>query len=441
MRRVIEQLDVRRPQVYVEAAIMEVALNESRDVGINAYAGLPTPTPGLGNAGLGILANEGGRQLFVDSAKLAASQQVLDSVNNASRADASTVTPLVDAASNLGSMLGLLAFRGPSFGKEQFGFPVPSIGATLQLLQTNSNVDILSTPHLMTTDNEKAEISVGQKVPVVRGIQTTAGAGALGFGGLQNVQAEDVKLKFTITPHVNASGEVRLEIEQEVSDLGGEVKIGNGLTQPIITSRTVKTTVVAGDQQTVVIGGLISDRKQDAESKVPFLGDLPIIGWLFKTWSADKAKTNLLIVLTPYIVRGNEDYHRIYEKKLAERKEFVEAYFTDSRSYDPYIDYDKKTGPLGLLVQEISTESQRLENGGPGVGGEVPVGVSFPNVKKPDPTAPPAPDHGARVLEDLSDDGGAPPPANVPPAPVTPTPLPPPPVIEGAPPAPAPGGG
>ncbi len=369
LKSVIDKLDVRRPQVFVEAAIMEVGITQDRSVGLNAYAS--TPVPGLGSTpGIGIIANEGGRQLFQDSAKVVAGQQVLQELAASNRLDATNIQPVVDAATSISSLLGFLSFVGPSVEVIP-GLSLPSVGAVLNLLQSNTNVDILSTPHIMTTDNEKAEISVGERVPVVRGIAPVSGAGALGFGGLQQVAYEDVKLKFSITPHVNSNGEVRIELEQEVSDLGGQVSVGNGLTQPIITNRNVKNTVVAKDQQTIAIAGLISDRKSDTESKIPFFGDIPIVGWLFKTWKDNKAKSNLLIVLTPYIVRDDEDFRKIYERKMAERKAFVEAYFSDGRIYNPYIDYDKKTGPLGSLVHTIDYEMEKLENGGKGHGEEL----------------------------------------------------------------------
>lgn len=406
LKTVIEKLDTRRPQVFVEAAIMEVALNQNRSVGLNAYASTPVPT--VGGTGIGIIANEGGRQLFQDSAKAVAGQQALAALIADGRLDGNTVGPVVDAASNLSSLLGFLAFQGP--GVEVIpGLTLPSVGAVLNLLQSNANVDILSTPHIMTTDNEKAEISVGQRVPVVRGI-APAGAGGLGLGGLQQVAYEDVKLKFSITPHVNSIGEVRIELEQEVSDLGGQVSVGNGLTQPIITNRTVKNVVVAKDQQTIAIAGLISDRKGDTESKIPFFGDIPIIGWLFKTWSDNKSKTNLLIVLTPYIVRDDSDFRKIYERKMKERREFVEAYFSDARVYNPYIDYDKKTGPLGELVRAVDYEMEKIENGGKGHGEQliVPGEASFKGGRQiggheseseaVTGDAPPAPDGGASEL-------------------------------------------
>ncbi len=414
LRKVIDQLDVRRPQVYVEAAIMEVAINQNRNVGLNAYASTPVPT--VGGTGIGIVANEGGRQLFQDSAKLVTGLKLLE--QNANRLDGASLPAAVDATSNFGALLGFLSFQGPAVEIVP-GLSLPSVGATLNLLQSNANVDILSTPHIMTTDNEKAEISVGQRVPVVRGIAPVGGAGALGIGGLQQVAYEDVKLKFSITPHVNSDGEVRIELEQEVSDLGGQVSVGNGLTQPIITNRSVKNTVVARDQQTIAIAGLISDRKSDTESKIPFFGDIPIVGWLFKTWGDTKSKTNLLIVLTPYIVRSDDDFRKIYERKMLERRQFVDAYFSDARVYNPYVDYDKKTGPLGEIDRTIHYEMDRIENGGAGHGeeliGPMHTGISTGREAKGAPGAAPAP--GDEPGTDAPDDAPEPDAAEAPPPP------------------------
>lgn len=376
LARVIEELDVRRPQVFVEAAIMEVALTQDRRVGLNAYVAAPVPIPGSDTPGIAIAANEGGKQIFQSSAKVATGLQLLQQLAEDNRLDATAAQQGLELVNDLSSLIGVAGFIGPSVpiltdANGDALVSLPSVSTVLNLLQSNANVDILSTPHLMTTDNEKAELSVGQRVPVVRGFTPAGGAGALGFGGLQQVAYEDVKLKFALTPHVNADNEIRIELEQEVSDLGGQVSVGNGLTQPIITNRNVKNTVVAKDQQTIVIAGLIQDRKGDTESKVPFFGDIPIIGWLFKTWSDNKQKTNLLVLLTPYIVRDEDDFRKIYERKMKERKDFVDAYFSDARVYNPYIDYDKKNGPLGELLRQYDWEMGKIENGGAGHGEEL----------------------------------------------------------------------
>jgi general secretion pathway protein D len=381
IRSVVDQLDVRRPQVFVEAAILEIALNQNRNVGLSAYGSSPVDLPIPGTAGPGILtfANEGGKSLFGQGAKVASGIALLQALERSGRLDQGSAQLGLSLIDSLSSSIGLFSFTGPAITliEDSAGNPVvsfPSVGAVVNLLQGNSNVDILSTPHVMTTDNEKAEISVGDRVPVVKGFQPIGGAGALGFGGLQNVAYEDVKLKFTITPHVNADNEVRVELEQEVSDIAGFVTIPNGGNQPIISSRTVKSVVVTGDQRTVVIGGLMQDKKSDSESKVPFFGDIPIIGWLFKNWSDTSKKTNLVLLLTPYIVRSEDDFRKIYDLKMKERQAFIDAYFTDARRYDPYIDYTRKSGPLAKLLQAMDLEMKRIENGGPGLDGEVLVG-------------------------------------------------------------------
>jgi general secretion pathway protein D len=381
LRAVVDQLDVRRPQVFVEAAILEIALNQNRDIGLSAYGSSPVDLPIPGTEGPGILtfANEGGKALFGQGARVASGIALLQALERSGRLDQSSAALGLELVNSLSQSIGLFSFTGPAITliEDSAGNPVvsfPSVGAVVNLLQGNSNVDILSTPHVMTTDNEKAEITVGDRIPVVKGFSPAGGGGALGFGGLQNVAYEDVKLKFTITPHVNADNEVRVELEQEVSDIAGFVAIPNGGNQPIISSRTVKSVIVTGDQRTVVIGGLMQDKKSESESKVPFFGDIPIIGWLFKNWSDTSKKTNLVLLLTPYIVRSEEDFRKIYDLKMKERQAFIDAYFTDARRYDPFIDYQRKTGPLAKLVQAMDHEMKRIENGGPGIEGEMLVG-------------------------------------------------------------------
>lgn len=430
LQRVIEQLDVRRPQVFVEAAIMEVALTQDRRVGLNAYVAAPVPIPGSDTPGIAIAANEGGKQIFQSSAKVATGLQLLQQLAEDNRLDAAAAQQGLELVNDLSSLIGVAGFIGPSVPilTDTNGdalVSLPSVSTVLNLLQTNANVDILSTPHLITTDNEKAELSVGQRVPVVRGFTPAGGAGALGFGGMQQVAYEDVKLKFSITPHVNADDEIRIELEQEVSDLGGQVSVGNGLTQPIITNRTVKNTLVAKDQQTIVVAGLIQDRKSDTESKVPFFGDIPLIGWLFKTWSDTKQKTNLLVMLTPYVVRDDDDFQKIYERKMKERRDFVDAYFSDARVYNPYVDYDKKTGPLGELVRQVQWENDKIENGGAGHGEELigpEVGIKPRKIGGEDGgdgRGPPERDGGDAPLPDGAADGTStdPPPPPPPPPP------------------------
>ncbi len=244
---------------------------------------------------------------------------------------------------------------------------IPAFGVMFQALQNNNNVNTLSSPHILTTDNEEAEIIVGQNIP----FQGAFVGG--GFGGLAgaaggdtasalssfmpsvSVQRQDVALKLKLTPHVNDSDMVRLELEQEVSDIAS--KNFNGLG-PSTSKRTVKTVVVVRDQQTVVIGGLMGTKNIDSVSKVPLLGDIPILGYFFKHTNKTLQKTNLLIVLTPYVIRDQSDLRRIFKKKLEERREFIERYTNFKyQELGTDIDFRHKRG----LLAEINSVGAHAE--------------------------------------------------------------------------------
>jgi general secretion pathway protein D len=325
LRKVIRKLDLPRRQVFIEAYIMEVSLNKSRKLGFAYHGGGTTDGDpqsiifgGVQHGGLGSLA----------------------------------VDPLSLMGLAVGARGALIEGSGELTG---LGADIPGFGVFFQALQTNGDVNVLSSPHLLTTDNEEAEISVGQNVPfqggfLGGGLASAAGAAGGNLGSLVqgvSVQRQDVALKLKLTPHVNESDMVRLELEQEVSDIAD--KNFNGLG-PATSKRTVKTTVVVRDQQTVVIGGLMRDRITTSVSKVPLLGDLPILGYLFKHKSRDVQKTNLLIVLTPYVIRDQSDLRRIFKKKLRDRREFIERY-TSFDTHDPAheIDYRHKRGVLSEI--------------------------------------------------------------------------------------------
>ncbi len=230
----------------------------------------------------------------------------------------------------------------------------------LQALQTNNDVNVLSTPHILTTDNQEASILVGQNVPFQGGFTGVPGVGGTGgsatFTPVVSVQRQDVALKLTITPHVNESDYVRLELNQEVSDIVSENFNGLG---PATSKRTAKTTVVVRDQQTVVIGGLVSDRTRLTIQKVPLLGDIPLLGWLFKTERKSVQKTNLLIILTAYIVKDIGDFRRIFEKKMEERREFVERYTAfQHEDLEQEIDYNRKRG----MLEEINQSAREADS-------------------------------------------------------------------------------
>ena len=340
LRRVIKQLDIPRRQVFVEASILEISLDKSRKMGFAYHGG---GTAGEGDTQsiiFGGVQHDGWNSLLINPLGLMG----LAVGARGAQIDGS------------GTLLGV-------------GQDIPAFGVMFQALQNNSNVHILSSPHILTTDNEKAEITVGQNLPFQGSMTGGFGGGlpgAAGSGANQasqlasflpgiSVQRQDVALKLKLTPHVNDSDMVRLELEQEVSDIVSQNFNGLG---PATSKRTAKTTVVVRDQQTVVIGGLMSDRVRNSVSKVPLLGDIPLLGYFFKYKKKTVEKTNLLIVLTPYVIRDQADLRRILKKKLEERREFIERFTTFThREITSDIDFRHKRG----LLAEINRVAVQAE--------------------------------------------------------------------------------
>ena len=413
IRRVIDQLDVIRFQVFVEAAILEVSTSNDRSLGVGWHGVIPTE---VGGEDAPILLSN-------------TPSQDLSSLN-------ATINPL-----NLTSLLGLAtAFRGPAaegldFLPSQGG--IPSVGVVLQALQSSNDVNVVSTPHLLTVDNEEAEIQVNEKRPFPSGLSFGVGgalgglagaaggdagaAGALGnLGGLGLGQVsfnrEDIGLTLKIKPQINDEDYVRLEIDQELSDVAGIDQV----TQQVITSkRSAKTTVVVRSQDSVVIGGLVRDRETRDESKFPVLGDIPVLGWLFKRQAKTVEKVNLVLILTPYIIRGPSDFREIFERKMEERREFVELFYGQTEEYRARIDWSRKLGPIAAYQRGVRREMMKAENDGPGLPGEV---IIRPPEQSDDPEQGiplgPRPDRGD--VEDAAPAEAMPPPDEGPADPGTP---------------------
>ena len=392
LREVIRKLDIARRQVFVEATIMEVGLDKSRELGLQFH--------GAGTVGSG------------DDQSVILGGSILDQSSNSV-----LLNPL--------ALMGLAAgVRGPAAegSGELLGTPggvdIPSFGVLLQALQTNNDVNVISSPHILTTDNEQAEITVGENVPFqgafaggglggLGGLAGQAGGAAGGLAGLGglfpsvSVQRQDVALKLQITPHVNQSDFVRLEIQQEVSDIAAENFNGLG---PKTSKREIKNVVIVRDQQTVVIGGLIKNRDSITVQKVPLLGDIPILGFFFRNQQKSVVKSNLLLVLTPYVIRDQSDLRRIFQKKMEERREFIERY-TAFAQHDPeaVVDYRHKYGLLEEInrtAKEAEDEAAMLraalrETAGIEEGPvELPPGTVGPGSDAPEaPASPPPPPH------------------------------------------------
>ncbi len=280
---VIEALDVRRPQVMVEALIMEVNVNPAQDLG----AGWIYNTKVNKNiVGVGSESPNG---------------------TSSSGLTSGTMADLVTGLSNPGRFTAALLGRTISMtdpNDPTKTIQVPVIRAIVTASQTDS------APTILTADKKEAEIVVGQNIPVptsrLQAASTTTDPNNP-FQTSQNIARQDVGVTLRVTPQISEGDTVRLNIFQEIS----EVKSSDSTLGPTTTNRKVENTVFVRDGEAVMIGGILSDVQNESENKVPWLGDIPILGWAFKGTHSDARKINLLVVLTPRIVRDPQDLERI----------------------------------------------------------------------------------------------------------------------------------
>jgi general secretion pathway protein D len=394
--KVIERLDIRRRQVFVEAVIMEVNLQNETDFGASLHGG--TLLNNLSFQG----ANGQGPLVFGSE---------LGGLSS------------LGGVTSLASLGGFLAgLQGPPITVS--GLTIPSFAVLINALQNSSDVNVVSTPTVTMTDNSEGEITVGQNVPFQAGYSPqisgltsalgssgTTGLGSLGLGGLGSlyapIQRQNVELRLKIKPQINDGDYVRLEVDEQTDEIASTDKT----LGPTTSKRTAKTTVVAKDQETVVIGGLIQERTIKSINKLPILGDIPVLGWLFRNEQTKKTRTNLLLFLTPYIIRDQGDYRKIFERKVAERAEFVKRFTGDESRYETAIDYSRKPSPLSRVFRTIDTEMNRAENGGSGVRDERLIGPKAPRVGDA-PAAPapqPVPGDSAPAAPPPKPGAGAPP--------------------------------
>ena len=333
IKDVIKRLDQPRRQIFIEALILEVNLSKDLSIGSSSHGGIPYNN---GDLMLGGVQTPALRSLDIKT--LAAATGLIGGLIGAPLANSQTL----------------------------LGASIPSYAILFQALATQDNSNILSAPHVIAIDNEKAEFSVGNNIPYKAGL-SFGGLGLPGAGGAagglagsigQNIQREKLNLSLNVTPHISSNDSVRLEIEQETKDIGGkDAELG-----PTWTERKLKTQVVVHDQQSVVIGGLIQEKDIYNTTKVPLLGDIPILGYLFKYSTKSKRKTNLLILLTPYIIKDQLDLQSIRERKVREREEFVRSFTTlNEMKYEAKLDYRRKRGVIEEINRSVQSVEQDLE--------------------------------------------------------------------------------
>ncbi|MDA8098061.1 MAG: hypothetical protein M0042_00380 [Nitrospiraceae bacterium] len=313
VRNVIDKLDIRRRQVYVEAAIIEMSLAKQRDLGFEFQ--MPIKTDALAENASSIT-GVGGTNFGNIGNAIAGGPAALASMNGLA----------------VGAVKGTFTFKGQQF---------LSIGALLHALQVDGDVNVLSTPNILTMDNQKAEIMVGQNVPFLTGQTQNA---VTGTGTLFNtIERKDVGIKLTLTPQISSDDNVRLEVNQEISDVIGSTTASSA--GPTTSKRQASTTVVVKDRQTMVIGGLIRDNEVSTTSKVPLLGDIPLLGWLFKTKTTRLEKTNLMIFITPYIIKNENDAGELAQKKNQALEDFRKEYRIEKKKIEPSVIPAPKSAP------------------------------------------------------------------------------------------------
>lgn len=284
---IVQQLDVRRAQVLIEGAIVEVVGNAGQAVGFQW---------GFGDEKSGPIGGV--------------------SFSNAGN----SLTNIIAAAANPTGALALQLADGISLGGgKRGGDGNVEFGVLLQALSTMANTNILSTPSIMTMDNQEAEIVVGQNVPFITGSSTSGGSGV--SNPFTTVAREDIGLTLRVTPHIHDGNAVRLEIYQESSSL---VANAEGIQTADVTTakRSIKTTILADNNGTIVLGGLVEDDIVESTRKVPLLGDIPWVGRLFRGTTRSHTKRNMMVFLRPTILRSSENITALSHRKYAGVKAF-----------------------------------------------------------------------------------------------------------------------
>jgi len=311
LKGVIERLDIRRLQVYVEGVITEVSMDRLNELGIEFRV-----TP---------------EDLAKDTSE-ASTKAFGGTLFGTALQDPFSVEGLI-----LGAADGTITLGGTTF---------LNVGALIRALEKDTDTNILSTPHLLTTDNEEAEIVVAENVPFK--VRTTATAS--GFP-VEEIERKDVGLTLRLTPQISEGNFVKLNIYQEISNVqpSGTVE---GATDLTTLKRSARTTVVVRDHQTVVIGGLISDDVSSSVSKVPWLGDMPLLGHFFRSTQQTSRKKNLLIIITPHVIRTSSDLEGFYKEKREEIETTQQESRTSEQQAMDHLTNRKKIKPEEIIRDE-----------------------------------------------------------------------------------------
>jgi general secretion pathway protein D len=283
---IVQRLDTSRAQVLIEAAIVEITLTDNLSAGIEMAGAdsrgksVPLLSTALGGGLSGLLANLGNTNGTFN-------QNVLTSLG-------ATTQPTIAAAK--------IDLDGISFG------------AVVTALASMENANLLSTPSIVTLDNTEAKILVGQEVPFRSGSFTTTTDGA--NNPFTTVTREDVGIELTVTPHVYDNQEVRMEVAQNISNVLNNTVSNSTFADVVTSKRSIETTVLAASGETIILGGLIQDDVTDTDKRVPVLGNIPVVGNLFKSKTKRQTKTNLVVFIRPTVIATSNDGNAVTDQRL-----------------------------------------------------------------------------------------------------------------------------
>jgi general secretion pathway protein D len=300
LKNLLAKIDIARDQVFIKTIIMEMTANNSDSWGVDYYK-FAADSNGIGRIGF---------------------------------RGSQDIQTLINPAGDQGAILG---FGSGSIVKIKVGgqeFPVPNLTGLIRLLKSHANTNILSTPQITALDNEEALIEVGEKIPVAKNDTPTTGGVVT-----TQISRENVTTKLTLTPYISPDTEtVKMKIEQDVQGLASTPVSASELAKNAVatSTRKIKTNIVVNSGDTAVLGGLIKDNDNEEVYKIPVLGDIPIIGWLFKSRKQEKVKTNLVVFITPTIIRNPADAASIVDEKINERIDFIQK---NMRGRDPHGGY------------------------------------------------------------------------------------------------------
>lgn len=304
LAKVIRMLDIPRAQVLVEAIVVEVSEGAAKELGVQYIlaggdnSSIPFTVANYANTAPNLLAVAGA--LLVDD-----TNSTTDSDNNTTTTTNSATTDLLQSTA-VDSLLGLNGFALGAAGRTDNG---TIFGAVLNALNQDTGSNILSTPSILTMDNESARFLSGQEIPITTG----EALGSANVNPFRTIERKNVGIQLEVTPQINEGDEIRLYIRQEISSIAGPVSTNS--TELVTNKREIETTVRVADGDIIVLGGLIQQNEAISVDKVPFLGDIPVLGRLFRSDRKSASKTNLMMFLRPTIVRTREDLEPLTARK------------------------------------------------------------------------------------------------------------------------------